>query len=175
MFGRTLQVLALAAFVAALVLPRSAAAQEVRVKSAPPPSPALALETRAFAYLDAPEHWPQLARWLEQAAALRGPDDTQALADLGIAAGAYLSLGKHAQARATYTAAGEQWLALGEVYRAAYNFMMAALVANVQKDGSAAWALKARADRLARSPLITRVQRERILGQFKELPAAASG
>jgi len=154
---------------AGIVLPRVAGAQTVRAKSAPAVSPVVDLETRARVLIDTPKKWPEAARMLEEAAGLRAADDARAVDDLIIAAAAHRWAHERAAGRATYVAAGERALALGDVVRAAHAFLCAAVIAHEQKDEAGAWALKGRAERLAQSPLLTDSQRNHILAQFVEL------
>ncbi len=164
---RTLKLSALAAVVAAtILLPRTSAAQAIRSKSAPAPSPALALESQARPMMDLPKKWAQMADLYAQAAQVRTADDPRGVDDLVLAAAGYRWAGKRTPARATYVAAAERALGLGDVVRAADAFLCAAVIANEQKDLPAAWELKARAERLAQSPLLTDGQRRLILGQF---------
>ncbi len=167
---RTLKLSALAAVVAAtLLLPRTGAAQAIRDKSAPAPSPAVALEAQARPMMDEPKKWAEMADLFAQAAQIRSADDPRAVDDLIIAAAAYRWAGKRTPARETYVSAGERALALGDVVRAADAFLCGAVIANEQKDTPAAWELKGRAERLAQSPLLTEGQRKLILGQFTAL------
>lgn len=154
---------------AGIVLPRVAEAQTVRAKSAPAASPMAVLETRARVLIDSPKQWPEAARMLEQAAGMRAADDMRAVDDLIIAAAAHRWAHERAAGRATYVAAGERALALGDVVRAANAFLCAAVIAHEQKDDAGAWELKGRAERLAQSPLLTEAERKNILAQFVEL------
>lgn len=155
-----------AVLAAALLLPAAANAQEIRTKSAPPASPAFALESRALAWLETPARWPDVARALEQAAALRGAEDRRAIDDLLFAAGAHWSAGELAGARAAFVSAGEAAISHGEVFRAAYAFLLGAVAANEANDPVATLELRTRAERLARSPVVTPAQRQRIFAQF---------
>jgi hypothetical protein len=152
---------------ATLLLAAAGAAQDVRTKSAPPPSPAFELERNALAFLQVPNKWSELAATLEEAAALRAADDPRALQDLMFAAGARWSAGKVAAAQRTFVAAGERALSLGYVYTAAHAFLLGAVAANQANDGRAALELKNRAELLAGSPHVTAAQRGRIFAQFK--------
>ncbi len=163
---RTLKVSALTAVVAATVLFPGLGAAQIRGKSAPPPSPAIALENQARPMMDQPKKWAEMADLFLQAAQIRTADDPRGVDDLILAAGGYRWSGKRSPARAAYVAAGERALALGDVVRAADAFLTAALIANEQKDLAAAWQLKGHAERLAQSPLLTDGQRRLILGQF---------
>ncbi len=106
---------------------------------------------------------------LERAAGMRAADDARAVDNLIIAAAAHRWAHERAAGRATYLAAGERALALGDVVRAADAFICAAVIAHEQKDAAGAWELKGRAERLAQSPLLTEAQRKSILAQFVEL------
>ncbi len=164
---RTLKLSALAMVVATtILLPRPGSGQASQTKRAPAPSPALALESRARPMMDQPKMWSNMADLFAQAAQIRTADDPRGVDDLILAAAAYRWAGKQSPARATYIAAGERALGLGDVVRAADAFLSAALIANEQKDLAAAWQLKGRAERLAQSPLLTDGQRRLILGQF---------
>ncbi len=163
----TLKLSALAAVVAAtILLPRTGGAQAICSKSAPAPSPALALEARARPMMDQPKKWAEFAGLMAEAAQIRTLEDPRGVDDLIMAAAAYRWAGKRTAARTNYVAAGERALALGDVVRAADSFLCAAVIANEQKDLAAAWELKGRAERLAQSPLLTEGQRRLILGQF---------
>lgn len=155
--------------VGGIVLPCSATGQTAAVKSAPPPTPLVQLETRARVLIDTPAKWPEAARMLEEAAGLRTADDVRAVDDLIIAAAAHRWARERTAGRATYVRAGERALALGDVVRAANAFLCAAVIAHEQKDAAGAWELKTRAERLAQSPLLTDGQRKYILGQFSDL------
>lgn len=165
--SRTMKLGPFAAVVAAaLLIPHGGAAQVMRARSGPQPSPALELETKAQAWLNVPSQWSRMARLLEQAAQIRAADDPRAVDDLVLAAAAHWWTGNGRDALGTYVAAGERALSLGDVVGAAHAFLAGAVIANEQKQGTTALDLKARAERLAHSPLLSLAERQNILGQF---------
>lgn len=149
--------------VTAGVLAQRAHAQALKVGTPAATSRASALEARA-------SHASSLAaaaQLAEQAAELRAPGDPKGVTDLLIAASGRYYSGDPTHARALYVQAAERALADGDVVVAARSFMLAAIVANKQHD-SATLDLKARAERLAGSPLLTETQRRHILGLFAQ-------
>jgi hypothetical protein len=147
------------AIVAVSVLPQRGHAQLSSVGTPEATGRAVAVEIRATRA----SNLPAAARLRERAADLRGPGDPEGVSDLLIAASARYYTGKPMYARELYVRAGERALADGDVEIAARSFMLAALVANEQRD-AVALELKARGERLAGSPLLTEAQRRRILG-----------
>lgn len=127
---------------------------------------AVALEKKANTYLDVPDKWSQVARALEQAAQLRGAEDPQAIKDLMFSANVRLQVGDHVRAQQQFVQAAEWALAMGDVEKAAHGFTRAAVIAVELKDVSYAHQLCDRAEKLARSPLLTPSQRDAILRQF---------
>ncbi len=160
---RTWQKLSVAvAIVAVAAVPQRGDAQTVSTTGAPAAAArAVALEARAMQA----SHLTAAARLREQAAELRAPGDPKGVSDLLIAASARYHSGSSTYARQLYVRAAERALADGDVEVAARGFILAALVANKQHD-AAALELKARAERLAGSPLLTEAQRRQILGYF---------
>lgn len=132
---------------------------------------AVALEQQANVWLGTPAKWRGVARSLERAAELRGPDDPIAIKNLFLAAAARIWVGDREAAQAAFTKAAEWSLANGDVEAAANGFTRAAVVAFEHKDIAAARELRDRAARLARSPLLSTVQRQAILNQFVPGPA----
>ncbi len=162
--SRTISVLAV--IVAAGIVPSFARAQ-TSVKSAPPAPAFQKVEKQANMLLDQPRKWTQAAALYEQAAALRPAGDPTGVQDLVVAAGAYRWSGHKGMAREVYVQAGERALAMGDVDNAARCFLLAAVVANEQKNYAVANDLNARARLLASSPLLSAGQRRNILAQFE--------
>jgi hypothetical protein len=129
---------------------------------------AVALEKQAESWLGVPKKWSKLARSLERAAEIRGPDDPRAVRDLMMAAAARVSAHNHLAARTAFTQGAEWALGLGDVENAANGYMRASLMSIELKDFASARALRDKAERLARSPLLTEGQRAAILGHFVE-------
>lgn len=163
----TLKLNALATVVAAsLVAAGNGMSQTIATRSAPAVSAALALEAQARPLIDVRPRWKEMADLFVQAAQIRTADDPRGVDDLVLAAAGYRWVGKRSPARATYVAAAERALALGDIVRAADAFLCAAVIAHEQKDLATAWELKGRAERLAQSPLLAEGQRRQILAQF---------
>ena len=166
--SRTISVLAV---VAATVVPSLAFAQ-TSVKSAPAAPAFQAVERQANVLLDQPRQWVQAAGLYQQAAALRPASDPLGVQDLLVAGGAYRWSGRKGTAREVYVQAAERALAMGDVDTAARAFLLAAVVANEQKNFPIANELNARARLLASSPLLSDGQRRLIIGQFETVQAA---
>jgi hypothetical protein len=132
------------------------------------------LESRAEALLTHREDLGRGARLLVQAAGMRGDTDPVAVSDLLYAAGAFYAGGKHTQGREAYVQAAERALAMGDVPRAAFGYIRAALIANEQRDPVRDELIQ-KADRLASSPFVSEAVRQSILGQFATKPLVVAG
>ena len=168
--SRTISVLAV---LAATVVPSIAFAQ-TNVKSAPAAPAFQAVERQANVLLDQPRQWVQAAGLYRQAAALRPAGDPLGVQDLLVAGGAYRWSGHKGTAREVYVQAAERALAMGDVDTAARAILLAAVVANEQKNYPVANELNTRARLLASSPLLSDGQRRLILGQFETVQAAVA-
>jgi hypothetical protein len=170
--SRTIKVLAVVVVTAAVV--PSVASAQTYTKSAPAAPAFQTVEKQATTLLDQPRQWSRAAGLFEQAAALRAAEDPTGVQDLLVAAGAYRWSGHKRTARAVYVQAAERALAMGDVDTGARAFLLAAIVAQEQKDLAAAKELNGRARLLAASPLLTDGQRRLILGQFEQANAAVA-
>lgn len=163
MYRTSHKLIAAVAIVAAGVLPQRVAAQLPTTGTPEATADAVRLEARATQA----QGLGAAARLRERAAELRAPGDPQGVSDLVIAASARFYSGDPTRARELYVRAGERALADGDVEVAARSFLMAALVANEQRD-PVTLELKGRAERLAGSPLLTEMQRSQLLAVFGE-------
>lgn len=150
---------------------RTASAQTAKESRAQ----AVILEQRAESWLGIPKKWSSVARSLEHAAEIRGPDDPRAVRDLMMAAAVRVSAHQGVGARTSFMQAAEWALALGDVENAANGYMRASLMSIELKDFDSARALREKAERLARSPLLSAAQRTAILNQFGHAPNVAVG
>ncbi len=103
-------------------------------------------------------HWKQVAHLLQQAAALRAPDDSLAIDEQLVAAQLFHSTGELAGAQESLEGAARQALANGRVLQSAEALITAAAVAKERRHGEEAVELARRAERLARSPHLTQAE-----------------
>ncbi len=157
------KLIAAVAIVAAGVLPQRLAGQLPIISASEATAGAVRLEARATQA----DGLGAAARLRERAAELRAAGDPLGVTDLVIAASARFYSGDPTRARELYVRAAERALADGDVEVAARSFLMAALVANEQRD-PVTLVLKARAERLTASPLLTEAQRRHILAVFEQ-------
>ncbi len=150
--------------VAGILVPVGGYAQTVRSQE---------LESRAESLLAQRENLGQGAKLLVRAAALRGETDPVGVSDLLFAAGAYYASGKQTQGREIYVQAADRALAMGDVPRAAFGYVRAALIANEQRLAVRDELIQ-KANRLAASPFVTEGQRQSILGQFEKQPVVVA-
>ncbi len=163
MYRTSHKLIAAVAIVAAGVLPQRVAAQLPTIGTPEATADAVRLEARATQA----NGLGAAARLRERAAELRAPGDPLGVSDLVIAASARFYSGEPTRARELYVRAAERALADGDITVAANSFLLAALVANEQRD-PVTLVLKARAERLTASPLLTEAQRRHILAVFEQ-------
>ena len=152
--GTSTRVQAQDAFVSIDVLPRPAAAADVEQQASD-----LLLDGRG---------WERAAGLYRLAAELRGSTDPRSGDDLRLAGYLQFYRGRTKAAVVSLTQAGEAFLALGDVERAAEAFIDGAWVANEADMPTEARDLSGRARLLARSPLLRveeRIALERRLGE----------
>lgn len=147
-----------------VLTPRDGAAQTQNTTKAP--AAAVALEKQANSLLSTPKKWVVVARSLERAAEIRGQDDPQAIKDLFLAAAARVWINNLLEAQVAFTQAADWALANGDVEVAATGYTRASVSAFQRKDIVTARQLRDQAARLARSPLLSAVQKQSILNQF---------
>lgn len=156
-----------------LVLPaRAAVAQRTIALTAPASAEADKMHRQAddvMATCDR-RHWKLAAGLLEQAAALRAPNDTVAIAEKLVAGQLFHHRGALARAQANLEGAAQQALANGRLLQSADAYLLAAVVANEQRHGQRAVDLARSAERLARSPHLTPAQSDGILDRIVWLP-----
>ncbi len=155
--------------IAALLLGPAAAAvgQQVISLSTPGANEADRLHRRADALTAAGDsrQWRQVAKMLEQAAALRAVDDPVAVREQLVAAQLFHFAGSLGRAQANLEGAARQALANGRLVEAADAFLMAAVVANARHRPQQALALARQAQQLARSPHLSQDQCDCILNR----------
>jgi tetratricopeptide (TPR) repeat protein len=128
---------------------------------------AVALEAQADELCTCLTNCLKIARLYEEAASLRPQGDPQKAVDHELAGMAYHHLGKLRQAQEHTIAAAEAFLAVGDVVNAAHKFINAATVAQERKRHEEAQKLVQRAECLAKSPLLTLAEADRILSRIQ--------
>ncbi len=159
---------------ALLLLPARAAVPQQTIALSQPAAVEAAKLHRQADELMATSHrgyWKQAARLLEQAAALRAPNDSAAIDERLTAAQLFHFTGALERAQTNLEGAATLALANGRVMQAANAYLMAAVIANERRHGQEAAALVRSAERLARSPHLTQAQCDGILDRIVWLPS----
>jgi hypothetical protein len=152
-------------FLAALMLPLAAAAQQV-LPTITAVAKADSLHQSAEIMARTSHRWRDAARLHRESATLRAPDDSLGYRCYTSAANLSFAANDLANAQSDKIAAAAQALARGDVEAAAQAYADAAWVANERKNPEQVWSLGRQAEILASSPLLSTMQRSRILERF---------
>jgi hypothetical protein len=154
-----------AAFLATLILPPAAAAQQV-LPTITAVAKADSLHQSAEIMAQNSHRWRDAARLHRESAMLRAPDDSLGYRCFTSAANLSFAANDLANAQSDKIAAAAQALARGDVEAAAHAYADAAWLANERKNPEQVWTLGRQAEILASSPLLSTTQRNRILERF---------
>jgi hypothetical protein len=135
------------------------------------PAAAARMEQQARDLLVTGRGWERAADLYLRAAALRGPGDLESAGNLRLAGYVEFYRGRPKAAVASLTQAGEAFLALGDVERAAQAFIDGAWVAAQAKMPIDARALGERGRLLTQSPLLAAENRTALVRRLGEVPA----
>jgi len=135
------------------------------------PAAAEEMEQRAYDLLTAGRGWKQAAELYVRAAELRGAGDPESADNLRLVGYVLFYRGRPTAALASLTQAGEAFLALGDVERAAASFIDAAWVAAEAGMPMQARDLSERGRLLTRSPLLQVEARSALVRRLGGVPA----
>jgi hypothetical protein len=154
-----------AAFLATLMLPSGAAAQQV-LPTITAVAKADSLHESADMMARTTHRWRDAARLHRESAMLRAPDDSLGYRCYTSAANLSFASNDLASAQSDKIAAAKQALVRGDVETAAQAYADAAWVANERQNPGQVWTLGRQAEILASSPLLSDMQRSKILERF---------
>jgi hypothetical protein len=154
---------ALAAMVAAPMLPMRVDAQVDTVIVTEHASKADRMEAKAASYYSNPKRWADAARLFERSASLRAPTDVRAAKGYERAAHVYFAMRDMESSRSAMLRAADRAQTVGDVLGAADAYLDAAWLSGQLGDSRAMEDMTVRARALASSPLITAEQRGQIL------------